>query len=432
VSMSRPSVETSYADILTAGVDADLRGIVGTLDRDLTVVYAAEPPPAVRATIDRLASDRREALLAEQAKVRRSLRGRLIASWRRLWTTRRLWAVAVAVALMLITAGAIGYASSQVIRVFIPEQPPPTGGFSDVRVLPNVPIMPFVRYRSIDPARAAQESGLPIAYLSAIPLDLRGTVGTVVYEHGPWLTTDSRAVLRVHSLVRYRGGGHTLIIELSEPSPAIIAKYRILLGNHTVLLANGQPAWTSVFLGSFQPNVVSFVSDQFIVSIASDLSLDRIEQVASDTTVSPEATDPGQRRIPSTWPTPLPADTAVPGVDIAMVGTVNDYVAPDGNLTLQYSLQLGNRGMGQEQNEEITLLLPPGIAFADRTPNDRLLIHFGGGNGVVGGTETLVVTDRSAFGKGITVRVTWTEHGVPGERTFSFPITTESGPHVYP
>jgi len=234
------------------------------------------------------------------------------------------------------------------------------------------------------------------------------------------------------SLVRYRGKGHALIIELSEPSPAVIAKYRVLLGNHTVRLPNGQPAWTSVSIQSFQPNVVSFVAGQYIVSVASNLSLARTEQLASTVTVSPETADATRRGIPSTWPTPLPADTAVPGVEIAMVGTADHYVSPNGKRGLQYDLQIGNRGMGQEQNEDVTLLLPPGITFANHTPGNRYIIHFGGGNGVVGGTEDLMVTDQNAFDQGLTVRVTWTEHGAAGVRTFHFPITSGPAPTPFP
>lgn len=115
-----------------------------------------------------------------------------------------------------------------------------------------------------------------------------------------------------------------------------------------------------------------------------------------------------------------------------MTGTVAHYVSSDGKSGLQFDLGIGNRGGGRPQNENITLVLPPGLAFADHAPSDRYTIHFLGGNGGVGGTDDLIVTDPNAFDKGINVVVTWTESGVEGVRSFHFPITAGPAPTPFP
>lgn len=426
------SIETRYRDVFAPSDDHDLKEIVGVLDRDLTRAYVVETPPAVRATIERIVEERGQALRSRQGAAGRSFMGRLVAWWQRLWRTRRVAALALAAAITLGTAGCIGYASHQIIRVFLPEQGMPAGEANDVTALPVMPFPWFQRYRAIDPARAARESGLPVAYFSAVPSDLRGDVGTVIYEQKPWLKTEGQVVLRMHSLVRYRGSGHTVLLELSEPSPPVVAKYRILLGEHTIHLANGTPAWTSVEIQSYEPNELSFVWGQYIVTLASDLPFDRVEELASTVTVSPEASNPAQRGIPPTWPTPLPAETAVPSVDIQVAGSAEHYVSAHGKPGLRYHFDIGNRGFGHEADEDVTLLLPSGIAFVDHTPRDHYTIHFGGSNGSIFGTEDLVVTDDSAFDKGLTVRVTWREQGVVKERAFQFPIVAGPAPTPFP
>ena len=279
---------------------------------------------------------------------------------RRLWSTRRLAALAMVALAALITAGTLGYASSQVIRVLLPEQPVPPGGINNVMPLPDVPLLPGVRYRAMDPAEAAQESGLPVAYLSSVPADLQGSVGTEVTPQNPALPTNTDVVLHVDSLVRYSGDGHTMILELSKPSSSFIANYEVYLGDHTVHLTNGQPAWTSVFPQSFQPNVVAFVSGPYIVAAASDLPFDQLEQIASGVTVSPEASHPAG--IPSAEPLHS-SRNRLPGGGCRPRPVDHFVCRRSGQPRLQFDIQIGNRHRtGPERNIATVLPGRPGLS----------------------------------------------------------------------
>lgn len=425
--MTGEGVETAYSETIASEEDRELGQIAGMLQRDLQRAYPPVSQEALRDVIEELVAQRQH---SSRLAASRSPSARLLTWWKQAWATRRTIAVALAVVTAMATAGSIGRGSIQVIRVFFPEQGGarmgPRGNMMGLFASPGIP---FVRYRAISPAVAARRSGLPVAYLAKVPSVLRGTVGTRVYQGGSWTTTNTGVGLKLHSLVRYSGTDHTLIVALFEPSPTLIARYQVLLGEHTVHLTTGQSAWTTVTPNSYQPDQVAFISGRYIVSIASDLPFQRIERIASAITVSP-ATAGGQ--LPSLWPAPLPVATANFGVDIALTGTVERYVSAGGKLGLRYSLRIGNRAMGQERREDIALILPPGIAFAHHSGRRVYVIHFGGGNGAVGGAEELNARDPRGFDQGLSVRVTWRLRGVTGERTFYFPITPGPPPAPFP
>src|SRR5438067_1156831 len=89
-----------------------------------------------------------------------------------------------------------------------------------------------LRFYPIDPARAAQESGLPVAYIQQPPAPWSRQVSVSLSPYtGPWIPHQISFAWR--SAVRYTGGGHTVVVVLGEPSPAAIKRYAFLLGEHT-------------------------------------------------------------------------------------------------------------------------------------------------------------------------------------------------------
>src|SRR5579875_2464412 len=94
----------------------------------------------------------------------------------------------------------------------------------------------------------------------------------------------------------------------------------------------------------------------------SDLPVADVENLATAVTVAPPSENPSARGIPAGWPTSLPADTPIPGVDIALTGVVGRGGRSRPHR-LTYFLTFGNRGTGHEQHLALTLVLPPGLTF---------------------------------------------------------------------
>jgi hypothetical protein len=405
---SEGELRALYADLVESDADADTLRLIATLD----AAYGKDQPPArFIAETARLLEQRRPAQ-------RRRAFASLVAGRSFLRERPLLGTVAILLAALLVTAS-VAYAATSLIRVWSPERPPT----HDVVFISNsLPPLGFQRYRALDPPRAARESGLPVAYLSEIPAPLKGTVGVQFMPPAAWPIAQKTMPERMRSAVRYRGNGHTLIVALFELAPRVVEKHPVLVGERTVHLPNGDDAWATTAPWMVESNWVSSVRDGYIVSLYSDLPMVEVERLATMVAIIPPSGDASSRGIPSTWPTALPADTPIPGVDIALMGTVGrDLSSHPPRLT--YFLELGNRGRGHEKHLTLTLVLPPGLAFAGETPRREHTMALRPGTGGIGGDLPLVITDEHAFEHGIDVRLTWTENGVNGERTFHLPIS---------
>jgi hypothetical protein len=413
-----PSIDSLYADVLND--DPTLSHVVETLHREVQIAFAAPMPSQLAAEIERRVLH----ASALQPKQRSLLRDAFSAVHRR----SRVAVLSVVVAIAVVAAGTFAYAaSSGVIRVQNPERT------ATPHALTGVPQFTFAvrSYRSTEPASAAQESGLPVAYLSPVPANLvGGTVETAVIPPGKGSEsgTGSKVDFRLRSAVRYRANGHTVVIELTQPSTTIVNRYHFWLGNHTIVLSSGERAWTQV-LPEVTPYIVTFVSGQYLVGVASDLSVAQTEDIASHVIVSREAQNPA--RVRGTWPTPVPMDTPIAGIRVEVFGGASHYVDSHGRQVLGYQFAFRNFGTVGVNDLAVAMILPRGLAFAGKPPvqfkgnNDgrEWTWPIGSGYGGFDDKTLLRVTDPAAFERGLAVRVSWTENGVPHQKTFHFPIT---------
>ncbi len=394
-------LRVQYADIAEDGLDAGTVRLIGTLD----ATYQARLAPTHFVAETRTLLQRRHANRSHRRTVfglTLSLRGRPFVGM-----------VAVLLAVLLVTV-TVAYAATSLISVFPPEKQPT----QDVVFVGNgLPPSETLRFRTIDPARAARESGLPVAYLPQAPAGLRGSTGVLLFRPSPWPVTHGVVNEQTRSVVRFRGDTHTLMIALFELAPSLAGHPVMLAGEHTIHLTNGEVAWTSTQPETLESNWLTMVVDSYVVTLYSNLPLSDIESLATSVKVAPPSGDPSMAGIPAGWPTPLPAETPIPGVDIALTGSVvRDLSSRRPRLT--YFLTFGNRGTGHEQHLRLTLILPRGLAFAGHPLTQEHVIPFGSGNGGVGGDLPLVVSGENAFDDGLDVRVTWTTNGAEGERTF--------------
>jgi hypothetical protein len=410
-----------YADVLADGDNAETLNLLTSLE----AAYQSSGPPSSFITDTR-------GLLADRAATRRSLISRLF-STARIFKDRPLLGVATVLLVLIVASSTVVFAATSLIHVFPPEKRPT----SNVVFLSNgLPPPGSQRYRSIDPARAARESGLPVAFLSRIPEDLNGSVGVQLIERRSKFGT---AQEQTRSLVRYRTERHTLIVALFELAPSVVRKHPVLLGEHTVRLPNGQDGWTTVAPEMIESHWVTLVRDGYVVSFHSDLSLQRLAQLTNRLSIASPSGSVSTRELPADWPTPLPADTPIPGVDIALIGTIGRNLSSH-PPRLTYSIRFGNRGNGHEHNLRVTLVLPRGLRIAvskssrwplpgnlrQVPPSRRYTIWFGAGNGGAGGDLPLVASNRTAFTGGATVVVTWTDHGITREQSFHLPFSAST------
>jgi hypothetical protein len=336
---------------------------------------------------------------------------------------RRLPSLAAALLLALILAGTVVYAAS-LLRVHPPEEPVRGGAAADIIVPPLLPPAGEERYRLMDPARAAEESGLPLAYLPQPPAGLDEVAVSLGAQRAP---ADAAEVsMAIRSLVRYRGGGHTLLVVLDEPSPGMALKHSLALGERTVRLPDGREAWAETHPEWPQANAVSTVVDRYVVVVASDLPEERVRELAGRVVVSPPSGAAAERGIPAGWPAPLaqePASTA----DVVVTGDVDGGASGD-RASLSFDLSIGNRGGRSADDVRVAVEFPralrdraledyPGPPVQDMGPSERS--GFGGEVAFdTSGMDPAAV--RAALAEGIRVRVTWTDDGQPEQRVFGF------------
>ncbi len=403
-------VRREYADIVEDGDAAAMLHLIATLDD----AYMATEPPADFVTETGQLLRQRTAAKARRPSVGPCVLGRH-------WRERRVLATGVMLLAILAVATTVAFAASAVIpRIHV--LPPEKQSTSRIIQISNsLPPLKDQLYRPLDPAVAAHQSGLPVAYLQQAPHSLRGgTVGVQIFPPHPWPQPQWRAPEALRSLVRYQGG-HSLLIALYQLAPEVVKNDQVVLGERTVHLPNGKDGWSDVEPGMLDQFWVTTLMDGYVLSLYSDLPLRTVEKLATTVTLAPSSGNPGHRGIPKYWPPPLAAPTQIPGVDIALVGAAGHYVS-HGHPHITYSLTYANRGSGHERKLRFTLVLPSGLAFGGSPPRRDRTIRVGQGNGGAMGDSPLVITNKSGFTRRVLVLARWTEHGVEGERDFHLPF----------
>jgi len=365
-------------------------------------------------------------------------------------TPQRMAGLAVLFMLGLVILSTVAYAANSIIHVYRPEEPPSQRVLSRLFLAPLLPPYQTVHYRLLDPQRAAEQSGYALAYLHTPPADLDASVGVDILPHVGWQEHEplpqpvrpdvAGLAMAIRSLVRYRGGGHTAIVLLNEPSPRVIETRELELGTRTVHLPDGREAWTSTDVSQSLPfvrpksgpvQVISWVVDHYVVSIFSDLPPARLRLLAADVQVVAPKANPQQRRIPATWPTPLPLERLPARLQAVTSGSAT-YQRQGPTLTIRYFVDLGSYsqgalyGLDKWKDISIDIVFPPDLQRRSLDPAPHQ--QFPGGSGGVGGDVRFSAAGLKADAvtrlvrRSMDVRLTWTEKGERRRQTFHFPI----------
>jgi len=84
--------------------------------------------------------------------------------------------------------------------------------------------------------------------------------------------------------VQYTVNGHLVFVTTARPSPAA-AQRQLGLGNEKVQLADGTTAWVATGIPSGQPNQVVTMRNGLIITVASDLPIDTLKDLAAHVAV---------------------------------------------------------------------------------------------------------------------------------------------------
>ncbi len=123
----------------------------------------------------------------------------------------------------------------------------------------------------------------PVAQLAAPPADLARELA--VYFPAIAATTDPTMVsFQILASVRYRGNGHTVLVTTARPSAAA-AQTPAVLGEHTIKLADGSTAWSMTGIPSDTPNQVVFLRDNLISTVAGDLPISSLQELAAQVVI---------------------------------------------------------------------------------------------------------------------------------------------------
>jgi len=414
-------------------------------DTFLRALALGESPRSAVATVIDIAS---QAGVARRMPFYRHLLATF--SMREARTPRRMAGLAVLFMLGLVILSTVAYAASSIIHVYRPEEPMSRRVLSRLFVAPLLPPYQTVHYRTLDPQRAAEESGYALAYLRTPPAGLRASVGVDILPHVGWQEHEplpqpvnpdvAGLAMAIRSVVRYRGGGHTAIVLLNEPSPRAIKTRELVLGSQTVHLPDGREAWTSTDVSqspsfvrpkSGLVQVISWVVDHYVVSIFSDLPPARLRLLAAEVQVVAPKADPRQRRIPATWPTPLPLERLPARLQV-VPGVTATYQRQGATLTIRYFIDLGSYsqgalyGLDKWKDVSIDVVFPRDLQRRSR----ELAPHqeFPGGSGGFGGDFSVPIAGLRAdavarlLRPSIDVRLAWTEQGKRRRQVFHFPI----------
>jgi hypothetical protein len=84
--------------------------------------------------------------------------------------------------------------------------------------------------------------------------------------------------------IRYSGEKHTVLVTTARPS-ADAAQIPTAFGSETIRLVNGQSAWVSKGSPGDLPNKVVFLQGDLIITVASDLDLQKMSELAAQVVV---------------------------------------------------------------------------------------------------------------------------------------------------
>jgi len=140
-------------------------------------------------------------------------------------------------------------------------------------------------YRPVQPFDGAITSpgGHPVAQLNTPPVELAKTI-SVWFPDYVQQPVDGEVAFTILASIKYTGDNHVVLITTSRPSLAVSSQ-PVVLGTQEVKLSNGTTAWASVSANSMFPNRVLFVQDDLIISIASDLSMNEVLNLAVEIVV---------------------------------------------------------------------------------------------------------------------------------------------------
>lgn len=185
-----------------------------------------------------------------------------------------LFFVGVGVA-MLIASSAI---ASEIIHVVNPETAP--GDAIPAPFLAPPRGENYVRVQNLKKIPAPK--GQPLARLNESATFQADTI-EVFIPSAQAKNYDREIAFTILSSVRYSGNGHKLVISVAKPSAAV-ADVNIGLGNKQLQLANGTTAWANQGMPVETPNQIVFLRKGLIITVASDLSLKELKQLATEIT----------------------------------------------------------------------------------------------------------------------------------------------------
>ena len=177
--------------------------------------------------------------------------------------------------------------------------------------------------------------------------------------------------------------------------------------------------------------VVSWVVDHYVVSIFGDLPPARLRLLAADVQVVAPKTDSQQRRIPATWPAPLPLER-LPARLHVVPGVTASYQRRGATLTIRYFIDLGSYsqgalyGLDKWKDVSIDVVFPRGLQRRSREPAPHQ--EFPGGSGGFSGAFSVPIAGLQASAvarllrPSMDVRLAWTEQGKRRRQVFHFPI----------
>ncbi|HET90311.1 MAG TPA: hypothetical protein ENN99_06185 [Chloroflexi bacterium] len=123
----------------------------------------------------------------------------------------------------------------------------------------------------------------PVAYLAQPPSGLAQSLAVNFPNTDDWSSSDSVEFFVLAS-VRYSGSGHIILVTTARPSPEA-ARESWVLGDETIQLADGSLAWISTDKPGETPNRLVIVKDDLIITVASDLPIETIQELASQIVV---------------------------------------------------------------------------------------------------------------------------------------------------
>lgn len=136
-------------------------------------------------------------------------------------------------------------------------------------------------------------SSNPVAYLTAIPSWSTEESLSLIPETGN--RSPAMVEFVVYSAVKYTGGGNTILVTASEPSPGANSD-GLILGEKVTRLSNGKTAWISTKPGE-TPNVVITRENNLVITVAGNLPASEVEEYATEVVVqNPGAATVSERK----------------------------------------------------------------------------------------------------------------------------------------